>query len=268
MALASLVSVFGLGSGALLQACSSDATSGRRVVLHTRFELEPSVVSGFTTGVGWNVTLSKALLATGPFYYFDGVPPLVLNQPRHGWEYAARWLGLGIAHAHPGHYQAGSALGQMLEPSSLDVLGGAVDLADGAGISGTYRSASFSFSSPPVGPLASELAGRAAVVAGTAQKDGEEPRIFLASASLADIEKSAAKGQVQGCELTEVDVEADGTVTVVVNPRIWLNLVDFTAIDPGSAHAPSSFPDDSQPKIAFAQGLAQLSAYKFSYSNP
>jgi hypothetical protein len=90
----------------------------------------------------------------------------------------------------------------------------------------------------------------------------------LASADLVDIEKSAAAGQVAGCEFTETDVKDDGTVTVLVNPRVWFNLVDFSAIDPGSEEAPSVFPDDSQPKIAFAQGLAQLSAYKFSYSNP
>lgn len=264
-----LASAVGLVSSALLlQACGSDTTSGKRVVLHTRLTLEPSAASGFATAAGWNVTLSQAMLAMGPVYYFDGAPPLEVARNSRDWQRAARWLGLGTAHAHPGHYVAGNAMGQMLEASGVDVLGGVTELPDGDGVSGTYRSGRFTFRAATVGALSAELGENVALVAGSAEKEGQELRFFVASAELSDVAKSAAKGQVEGCEFSEVDVEADGTVTVVVNPAVWFNLVDFSAIEPGSAEAPSSFPAGSQPKIAFAQGLAQLSAYKFSYSNP
>src|SRR5262245_62171327 len=71
-------SVAALGIATAIQACGSEAqTSGRRVALSTTVELDASDASGFQTAVGWNVTLSKVLLATGALYYFDGAPPLV-----------------------------------------------------------------------------------------------------------------------------------------------------------------------------------------------
>ncbi len=261
-----------LGMGALgvavsLQACSDagETTSGRRVLLHTRVEMDAEAAAAFTNPVGWQITLSKAVLATDAFYYFDGAPPLVSNQPRLDWTYASRWLGLGVAHAHPGHYEAGNAMGEMLEPSSIDLFAGTAEYSDGSGVSGVYRSARFSFASRATGPVAEQLEGHVAVVEGTASKDGAELRYFRATADLVDVAKSADRGEVEGCEFHEVDVQGDGTVTVVIDPRVWFDLTDFSAIASGSAGAPTELPLDSQPKIAFAQGLAQLSAYKFSY---
>jgi hypothetical protein len=259
-------SAAGLGGAVLLEGCSSNSTGGGRVTLQTRVDLEPTAKATFSTGAGWNVTLTRVLLSTGPFYYFDGAPPLVARPARHDWQYAQRFLGLNTAHAHPGHYQAGNALGQMLDPWSVDLMAGPTDLAAGEGVSGTYRSARFSFSSPPVGPLAKTLGGHVALAEGTADKDGEETHTFRAVADLADIEKSAADGNVEGCEFVETAINADGLVTVTVDPKVWFNIVDFAQADVGSADAPAEFDADSQPKIAFAQGVAQLNAYKFAYS--
>ncbi len=257
-----------LGGAAGVQACGAGSeTSGRRVALATRLELEPSAASGFQTAAGWQVTLSKALLATGPFYYFDGAPPLVrLQRAPRARRHALLALGLGTAHAHPGHYQPGNALGQMLEPWSVDLLAGASDLPVGEGVTGSYRSARFSFAASATGPLAAELGGHAALVEGRAEKLGEPARIFRAVAELSDIERSAARGEVEGCEFSELDVEADGRVTVLVNPRIWFELVDFSQLEPGSMEQPAELSPSSQPGIAFALGLAQLTAYKFSYA--
>jgi hypothetical protein len=255
-----------IGSAVLLEGCSSDATGGGRVILKTRIALEPSAKYTFTTGAGWNVTLTRVLLSTGPFYYFDGAPPLVAVPSQRDWHYAQRLLGLSIAHAHPGHYQAGNALGQTLQPWSVDLLAGPTELAVGDGVTGTYRSARFSFSAPPVGPLARELGGHVALAEGTAAKDGEPVHTFLATADLPDIERSAADGHIDGCEFVEAAITGDGTVTVTVDPAVWFNVVDFAQADVGSAEAPAELSADSQPQIAFAQGVAQLNAYKFSYS--
>ena len=51
-----------------------------------------------------------------------------------------------------------------------------------------------------------------------------------------------------------------------VAPRAWFNLVDFSELEPGTEDEPMSFEPDTQPRIAFAQGLAQIAAYSFRYS--
>ena len=263
-----VTTVVGLAGAVLIEGCSSSdsGTGGHRVVLATRVDVEPDAKTTFTTGIGWNVTLTSALIATGPFAYFDGAPPLVLQRARRNWEFAQRFLGLSSAHAHPGHYQAGNALGEMRVPWSVDLFAGPANLADGDGVTGTYRSGRFTFSVPPAGPAADALGGHAAIAQGVAEKEGQEKRIFRAIADLADIEKSATDGHIEGCEFVETDVETDGVVTAVVDPKVWFDLVDFSQIPEGSADAPSEFPAKSQPEIAFAQGVAQLSAYKFSFT--
>jgi hypothetical protein len=268
-ALAVLGSVGGLTLALAIEACGSDSgtTSGHRIALETRIELMGDATS-FRTAAGWDVTLTKAMLSTGPLYYFDGAPPLVQLRARSLRQFALGAFGVATAHAHPGHYQQGNALGQMLESWSVDLLAGPTDLPVGDGVTGTYRSARFSFIEPPVGPMASELADHAAIVEGRAERAGEDARRFVATATLAEIEHSAAEGHVDGCEFTELDIDRYGRVTVTVNPKVWLDLVDFSELQPAVGDAPSEFPADSQPRIAFAQGLAQLSAYKFSYSSP
>jgi hypothetical protein len=253
-----------------LEACSStDATGGKRVVLHTRIELKSQDLTGFDTALGWHVTLERAFVATGAFGYFDGVPPLMVLRtappPRDAFAWS-RILGVGVAHAHPGHYQAGTALGEMTEPSSIDLLSGTSTLADGDGVTGTYRSGRFSFGSPPVGPHARELDGHAALVEGSAELDGETTRHFRAFADVEELAKIQPEGNIDGCQFDEVAITDDGTVTVRVDPSVWFYLVDFSALDPGTEGEPSEFAAGSQPRLAFAEGLAQLSAYEFSYS--
>jgi hypothetical protein len=252
-----------------LSACgdgADDKTGGKRVVFQTRVELDPAEATGFTTPSGWHVTLSRAVVASGAFYYFDGAPPVVEREsPLQNWQYAARFLGLGVARAHPGHYQPGNALGQMLAPYSEDLLAGPTALPDGDGVTGTYRSARFSFSAEAAGPVAAELAGHVAVVEGVATKTGEQDRPFRATADFAELSQSVAEGHVEGCEFVETRVEGDGRVVVQVRPSAWFTLVDFTKVDVATAPALTEFPPGSQPRIAFAQGLTQLSAYRFSY---
>jgi hypothetical protein len=267
----SLVSSAGaLGLALSIEACSAGTTSGDRVVLDTRVELAPNA-QRFTTAMGWDVTLSRILISTGPFYYFDGPPPVVQVAPelrRRRWPSPLEALGLSEAFAHPGHYKAGDALGQMLDSWSIDLLAGGADLPAGAGVTGVYRSASFSFTAPPRGPMASAMESQAAIAEGVAERPGMEPLRFVASAELADIERSAADGYIDGCLFDEVDIEQGGRVLVRVNPKVWFDLVDFAELAPAANDTAVQFPHDSQPKLAFALGLAQLSAYEFSFLAP
>ena len=263
------VSAGWLGLALCIEACGAGEAAGQRIALATR--LEPvSGAESFTTAMGWNVTLSRAMMSTGPFYYFDGAPPVVQSSRQRAqerWAAARGALGLSDAFAHPGHYEAGEALGQMLQPWSVDLLAGAADLPAGEGVTGLYRSASFSFTAPPEGPLAGDLNGHAVIVEGTAAREGTLPVRFVATADLSDIERSAANGYVDGCQFDELDIQGDGLVTVQVTPKVGFDLVDFSELVP-AGDQPVEFPPDSQPKIAFALGLAQLSAYEFSFSAP
>jgi hypothetical protein len=250
---------------------AADATSGARVTLHTRVAIEPASLAEFTTGFGWKVTLAKAAASLGALYYFDGAPAFVQRDaPRAPARDAlGRLFGLAVAHAHPGHYLAGDALGQMLAPTSLDVFGGAQTLPDASGVTGDYRSARFVFGDHPVGPAAAVLGGHVAVAEGTAVKaDGstKTPIHFTVSADFADVAKSVVNGEVEGCDFTEAHVDADGTVTLTLRPAIWFELVDFATVAPGTAASPTVIPHGHIAQIGFALGLVQLTAYRFAYA--
>jgi hypothetical protein len=249
----------------LLLACAcSDTTTGQRVVLHTVVQADAELAGEFPTETGWTVQLSKAVFSVGALYYFDGEPAFVQREQRPLWWRLARALGPRIAHAHPGHYLAGMALGQVTVPAAVDLFAGRVSLPDGDGITGLYRSARMQLAAPTIEPALSLLRGQVAVVEGVARK-AEQTVYFKLSASFADVARSVTQGQVDGCVFDEVQVEEDGTVTVGVKPHVWFNLVDFTGVAPGAPEAPTEIAAGETPQIAFALGLVQLSAYHFSY---
>ena len=257
-------------SPAILLACGSDSgdtTTGKRIVLHTKATAEPVTKTKFTTGFGWDVTLTKAAVATSGLYYFDGPPPTAMWKPRApGLRERLAGLFIGTAWAHPGHYQAGTALGQVIltEPTALDLFAALpVTLADGEGITGIYRSARFVI--PKAAPASGAvLDGHIAVAEGQAsKKDGSSPQpiFFRLVADYADIQGSINNGAVDGCVLDETTVTDSGSITVEIKPTIWLNLVDFSKIAPGSAATPTEARSEG-----FSQGITQLSAYHFSYT--
>jgi hypothetical protein len=262
------VSVAGLFFS-MVAGCGSDSsgsTSGKRIVLHTTVTAEPATFATLTTGFGWDVTLTRAAVATSAFYYFDGPPPTALNRPhRPTLRQRLESFVIGTAWAHPGHYQAGTALGEAIFPhaETLDLFGSLpLELPDGDGVTGTYRSARLVL--PSEAPSGATLAGHIAVAEGSAQKhDGSSdgPIHFRLIADYADVSESVNHGAVDGCVLDETAVDDDGTITVEVKPTIWLNLVDFSKLDPGSEDEPSEAHD-----AGFSQGVTQLSAYHFSYA--
>jgi hypothetical protein len=260
-----------------MSACSntSNKTAGSTVTLHTSVATDPEVRSTFLTSFGWNVKLTEAKVALAAFYYFDGPPAFVENdvpKPTR-MDRIEEMLGIGLACAHPGHYQAGDAMGQMTTPSSYDLFASdPATLADGNGVTGTYRSGRFVFPQSPTGPLADLLQGHVAVVEGTATRASDasaQPTIhFRMTADYSDVTRSASQGNVDGCDFTETNVAGNGTVHLVIHPGIWFNLVDFSSLNAGSDNVPTDVDAGTQPYVAFALGLVQLSAYSFSYTNP
>ncbi|HKO48772.1 MAG TPA: hypothetical protein VJV79_13665 [Polyangiaceae bacterium] len=252
-----------------LSGCSSDVgsgTAGKRVVLHTVLSAEPAAQSEFTTGFGWDVKLAEAKLALGAFYYFEGPPPTAHFMRRRSLGERFSGYFLGTAWAHPGHYQPGTALGEAIfaNPIVFDLFSGApVQVSDGAGVTGIYRSARVVLPrNAPPDPL---LDGHLALAVGQAVKHGDPaagPVYFRLIADYDDIAMNVNEGAVDGCVLDEATVTADGTITIEVNPTIWLNLVDFSKIAAGSVASPTEARNSG-----FSQGLTQLSAYHFSYGD-
>jgi hypothetical protein len=248
----------------LALASCGGGTSGHRVELKTRLRTDLDATNTVTTSMGWTVTLTRALVATGPLRYYDGEPAFTASAswPRRFW---AALSPIGAAHAHPGHYVAGNDMGEELLPFSADLLAGPSDLPPGEGVSGVWRSATFSFATPSAGPVVDALAGHVAVAEGHATK-GEATIYFSVSAALADVARTAKDGAVAGCPFDTADVQTSGTVTVTVKPRVWFNYVDFSALASGSADAPTVVEPTAVAHLAFAIGLAQLSAYQFSFT--
>jgi len=246
---------------------SGSSTTGKRIVLHTVVGADSVIEGEFTTGFGWDVQLTRAKVAISAFYYFDGPPPTAsFKLPQRGFgERLANYF-IGTAWAHPGHYQAGTALGEAIfsTPVAYDLFSAApVHLSDGDGVTGIYRSGRFVL--PQTAPADPVLDGHLAIAEGKAVKHGDasaEPIYFRLVADYDDISMSVNEGAVDGCVLDETTVTSDGTITVTVKPTVWLNLVDFSKIEPGKAGNPSEARSSG-----FSQGVTQLSAYHFRYSD-
>jgi hypothetical protein len=254
----------------LLIACAAaagceDATTGKRVALQTSAATDMLSDHTFVTSLGWTVTLTRGEIATGAFYYFEG-PPAVIEmadatrrRPRAWVRQALDWLSpIGTAHAHPGHYLPGRAMGQMLDPGMLDLMAAEpTALPDGEGITGVYRSGTFSYRGSPTDAVAT--------VEGVAAK-GEQTVNFRATATMADVAANARNGQIVGSKFDETQVTGDGHVTATVHPAVWFTLVDFTGLPAGTAEAPTELAPGTVPRIAFALGLTQIAAYSFQFT--
>jgi len=249
--------------GISLVACGNDETTGKRVILRTRVVPDAEAQLGFTTLTGWNIKLTKAALATGPLYYFDGSPAFVMFKPPSYWQRVGN-LFESKAFAHPGHYAAGVAKGQMLTEFSVDLLAPETLLPTGQGVSGLVRSATFAFAAPIAGAALPVLGANSVVVAGLAQKD-EKKIHFTAATDIATIASRTRDGLVEGCTFDTTTIKGNGLVTVKVKPHIWFNLVDFSTLAAGTEEAPTAIDPGSTAQIAFTLGVVQLSAYHFSF---
>lgn len=258
---------FGVVVGACVSGEDDTTTTGRRITLTTSAELASG--TSFESSMGWQIELRHVIVSSGPLYYFEG-SPIELEARRAPAERDTRlgllgWLVPAQAHAHPGHYDPGEARGEMLESSSFDLVPGPVALADGEGITGLVRSARFVWEAPPVGPLAEELGSDVVVVEGTATK-GELVRVFRLTADRTDVLDAEGNPYLEGCAFEEVDMQADGAVTVHVDPRVWLDQAEFDDVPESADGEPVLVSADSRARLAFVRGLQKSNAITFSYS--
>jgi len=217
-----------------------EGTTGRRLSHEVRIT-SSDARQAFTNAHGWSITLSRADLAVGALYFFDGATIVTRSS-------AGEWSLVRSAFAHPGHYVPGEARGELLG-------GGAVDLRVDArlgvarGVSGIARSATFSYRGS-TGTAA--LGGHAVVLEGTAARDGAV-RPFRFELDPDDVVGADGRADVEGCPFAEVDLQADGVVTVDVQVSRWLDQADF-----GGPVA--------EVRRAVTRGTRTGLAYRFSYA--
>jgi hypothetical protein len=270
--------------GLLATACASSesgsGTTGHAITLKTKVDIKDDLTTPRTNALGWDITISKAYLSVGALYYYSGDP--VLSQrllPKSTRKSAFAWIGdlfVKPAHAHPGHYIEGAAMGQMLNATSIDLLGSSLELADGDGVTGQTNSAKFTWHAPPKGELAASLEGHVILTQGTATK-GTTTIQFIAKADDTEVLDGDGKVEVAGCAFgakpgeVGVEMDGDGTVTLTLVPSVWFDQVDFAFVAPGATGAPVANADgvlDIAGTIAwqgFIRGVKKGTAYEFSY---
>lgn len=228
----------------------SGETSGARFQLALRMDIEARTAS---TRSGWNVELEKAQIAVGALHFFTGEPLGAWNRgvtpPTRAlaslWRRAEATFGLGLAHAHPGHYVEGDALGEMLTPITVDLLAGSTPLGNADATSGLYRSARFTFATPPVGSLAAEMGDASLVLEGIARKD-TEIRHFRYRLGGSGLFNAAQEPELDGCRFEQAQIDATGTVLVTARPSIWFSAADFTELAPSAEGRPVDIAPDSK----------------------
>lgn len=267
LGLAAIAGPFLLLSGGMVAAsmgasCTSAATEGRRVSFTTRVVAEDAVDAPIVNAYGWSIVLSRAALSIGPLYYWSGAPALAATN------HFLRALGLREAHAHPGHYVPGDAMGQVLASSSVDLALGEAALPPGEGVSGVYRSARFSFAEKPTGSEAGALGAHVVVLEGEASKETMK-RLFRAELDIADVLDAEGEPNVEGCLFEgEPDIQADGTVTIRVAPSVWLDQLELDAVPENLDGKPILLARDSIAFRAIARGIKKAPAISFHYSTP
>jgi hypothetical protein len=272
-------------AGLFATGCSSSndgsGTTGRVIALKTRAEVKDDLTQPKANALGWSVTISEAYLCVGPLYYYAGDPVLSQRHVDKGsWRNALAMVGDWLekpAYAHPGHYIEGAAMGQMLTPTTLDLLAGSVNLANGEGVTGDTNSAKITWQSPPQGDLAAALEGHVVLTKGTAAKGGTTIH-FIAKADEPDVHDGDDKAEVAGCAFgpkpgeVGVTMDGDGTVTLTLSPTVWFDQVDFSYVAPGTAGAPAPNADgdvDIAGTLAwagFVRGVKKGTGYEFSYA--
>jgi hypothetical protein len=198
---------------------------------------------------GWTVTLESAHASIGPVRFFNGRVLLSKRAPRFDW-YSL--IG-GTAQAHPGHYVAGDALGEVLTVTTVDLLTGA-PLGDASAVTGEYGSMEVTLTAPTASTdAAGVLGGHAVRVRGTARNaDGGAVRFE----AVADLPAPVAGVRFE----KSLGMEA-GRVRIAVDLRTWLGRIDFaTATDP-DADGIFTFPAGSQAQNALVRGVEDTTSY-------
>jgi len=222
----------------------------------TRVTFDVEVAGGASTGLandhGYKVTVTGARLHVRAVHFFSGDP--LFTRRGEGLPSRLARLFVGLAHAHPGHYQEGDAMAELLQARTVDLLASPALLGRAAGVTGDYRSAQVTLAEAASG--AKKLA---ASVEGKAARGGEE--VAFAATLTGTI-------KVAGVPAAATVDEQVTTVRMTVDLGRWVERVDFsklTQCKPGAACAPQEMKPGTQGHNAFSRGVNNTSAFSFAW---
>jgi hypothetical protein len=206
----------------------------------------PSAAQGLANDYGYTISLSRAALRLEALHFFSG-EPLFARGPSRLERLWRATFGLGVAHAHPGHYQEGEALAELFSPSTVDLLAGAA-LGDASGVTGRYRSAGL-------------MLGSDAAIGGSVALEGKAAK--AGGAEVAFTGKLTVTEKIVGIAAGEAEVAPPIQVTLKVDLARYLQRVDFAAL---TGTGTVAIPAGSQAENALGRGVANTSAYGFAWS--
>lgn len=195
----------------------------------------PLVVSreagALVTDTGWTVTLSSATVSLASARFFSGEVPAI----------SRRWHPLDLlvstAWAHPGHYVPGEALGELLTPLDVDLLGGEVTWGTTDAVTGPY------------GSMQLTLGSAGLRLAGTATKDTQSVAF--------DTLGFAPPGPIEAIAFAhEMDTSA-GQVRLAFDLKAIVSRMDFAQVGTGADPLDPASPCFN----GFGRGVQDSSAY-------
>lgn len=192
---------------------------------------------------GWTVTALEGSLPLTGLRFFEG---RVLVAQR-SWNPVD--LVISTAHAHPGHYVPGEALGEVLSPAEVDLSKRTVLTWDTANaVTGSYGSAQLSF-----GPAGVR-------VRGTASKSDQTIRFDTGALVLTK--------PLEGIRFEHEMNAAPGTVQLEVDLAVLLSRIEFDkALTPPNVDSVVVFDPSSVAFNGFDRGVTDSGSYRFTWQS-
>ena len=216
---------------ALLVACGGTEHTRRTFPVTVAAKTSPIL-----TDSGWAITLTEAKASLASVRFYTGKVLL-------GRRFNPMDLIISSAWAHPGHYQQGEALGELLVPLEADLLSGSTtSWGTASAVTGEYGSMQLGYGTAGLS------------VKGTATKD---------STSVAFAATFTPAAPLEGIKFEQVMTTAPGTVAITFDLNVVLSRMDFSQI--GASAAPLD--PASVAFNGFARGIEDTTSYLTLWSH-
>lgn len=253
----------------LVLAAACDPTDGREVAFRMRIETErvdDAPPGTFVTATGWRVELTEAVVVLGPVYLHENPPLRAFNQRPWLDRLGRLFIAPAFAHAGDNQFAGGAVLAEYLDQVAVDLLAPAgLDVGELVASGGRARSFSLWLEPPGAfGPVAgAPTRGFHAWVAGAATRDGERIE-FEGGLEL-------PPGQTRRVEGLAADVPFDadgGVLTLLVRPKAWFDLADFSTLTESADSGRTRITRDSQVGAVWYLGARGAGSYALRWETP
>ncbi|MDX2009645.1 MAG: hypothetical protein SFW67_05625 [Myxococcaceae bacterium] len=193
------------------------------------------------TDSGWTLSDVRGVASFASVRFFEG--QVLITRRRSPLD----WL-VSTAHAHPGHYEAGAALGELLEPLELNLAGGEpATWGTVNAVTGRYGSV--------------ELGWATGVrVLGTATKGSESVRF--------DTGVLAPTKPLSAIAFEHTMTTAEGTVRLELDLGVLLSRVDFgKTLSTPDAQGLTPLDRASPAFNGFERGVTDTTSYRFTWQS-